>query len=605
MPKHGDSIINKYFDHVYVLNLKKRTDRKIAMLQKLGRLGIKAEFVEAVDGYSEQSLNEYQTYLDKDLGNHPLEIAQKRKMIRSAGAWGYLKTYCGILLDAKRRNFNRILCFDDDAVFHNDFEDLFKQRIQLIPEDWKLLYLGASQHVRKIPQDLSYSDANKSQWDNDEPYYYPKTTDGSFAIGIDCSVFDLLLRDVLRMDCSFDSGPLRTIIKQYPKKCFVLNPNIVIADVSESDIQSDRNQEEVSKKLGWNLEEYSYPFQKDLVSVILPVYNGGSTVEKAVRSILLQTYSELELIIVDDASTDNTQEIVRRIMDEDNRIRFISFEENKGVYSARNEAIRASKGVAIVIQDADDISLKHRIEKQLIPIYENGMLFTVGRIFRSRCEIEELDVYDQEGMMNVVESKRVQNKHGGFDYQDRPILGLQTSIFRKSVFRKFGLFDELRVAGDLLFLERILYHQTYNTFDDEVNGYQFINKGYPISNTYQRLDEIVLISAKMNENNITNTFQNKQDELSRLKKISREKIISGDFSIYPKLDEKSTDEIPSVRFNTTTIDTETNIDEVILKLESSYLVDSDLKEVYDSLSWKITAPLRWIGEKVNLLINKT
>ncbi len=592
------SIINEYFDHVYVLNLKKRSDRKIAMLQKLGRLGIKAEFVEAVDGYSQQNLEAYQVYMEKDLGNHPLEISQKRKMIRSAGAWGYLKTYCGILLDAKKRNFDRILCFDDDAIFHNDFEELFDQRTQIIPEDWKLLYLGASQHVRKIPQDLSYPDTNKLHQDDNAPFYFPGTTDGSFAIGIDCSVFDLLLRDVLRMNCSFDSGSLRTVIKAYPKKCFVLNPNIVIADVSESDIQGGRDQEEVSKKLGWKIEDYNYPFQKDLVSVILPVYNGELTIEKAIKSILLQTYAELELIVVDDASTDKTKEIISLLMEENDRIRLISFDENRGVYVARNEAIRASKGLTIAIQDADDISLKHRIERQLIPIYEKGMLFTVGRIYRSRCESEELDVFDQEAMMNLVENRRIQNKRESFEYQDRPILGLQTSIFRTSVFTKFGLFDELRVAGDLLFLERILFHQIQNRFDDQFNGYQFINKGYPISKTFQRLDEIVLVSTKMNDQNITNSFKNKQDELRKLKKESRAKIATGDLNAYLKLGTQvdSCSKIPDIQYNTMTIDTESEIDEVIMNWESSYLVDSDLKDVYNSLSWRITTPLRWVGK---------
>ena len=89
MPTSNTSSINQYFDHVYVLNLEKRSDRKIVMLQKLGRLGIKAEFVNPKDGYSAQCIEEYEAYVEKDLGKHPLEITQKRKMIRSAGAWGY------------------------------------------------------------------------------------------------------------------------------------------------------------------------------------------------------------------------------------------------------------------------------------------------------------------------------------------------------------------------------------------------------------------------------------------------------------------------------------------------------------------------------------
>lgn len=599
------SEINEYFDHIYVLNLKKRSDRKVAMLQKLGRLGIKAEFVEAVDGYSQENLEEYNAYLEKDIGNHPLEISNKRKMIRSEGAWGYLKTYCAILTDAKKRNFNRIFCFDDDAIFHKDFEELFQQRTQTIPDDWKLLYLGASQHVRRIPQDLSYPDKNKLELDDNEPYYFPKTTDGSFAIGIDSSVFNILLSKILRMDCSFDSGPLRSVIRAYPKKCFVINPNIVIADVSESDIQIDRNQDEVSDKLGWKLENYSYPFQKDLVSVILPVYNGEKTLEKSIRSILIQTYNELELIIVNDASTDSTSEIINRLMSEDERIKLISFDENKGVYAARNAAIRVSEGITIAIQDADDISLKQRIAKLLIPIYENGMLFSLSRIYRSRCEPNELDIFDQKVMMDLVESRRIQNKRGILEYQDKPILGLQTCIFRRSIFEHFGLYDELRVAADLLFLERILFYKTQNKFDDKFNGYQFINNSYPIPNTFKRLDEVLLISTKMNEKNITNIFKNKQNELRLIKKEARVKIAKGDLNAFLRLDseEESAFKIPTIQYSTMAIESDSNINDLILSAESYCLINSDLEEIHNSFSWKITAPLRWFGKIIFTLIN--
>ena len=72
------SFVNDYFDHVYVLNLKSRQDRKLAMLQKLNARGIKAEFVEAVNGYSAENKREWETYWKKPL-SHPEEISQKIK----------------------------------------------------------------------------------------------------------------------------------------------------------------------------------------------------------------------------------------------------------------------------------------------------------------------------------------------------------------------------------------------------------------------------------------------------------------------------------------------------------------------------------------------
>ena len=122
----NSSYINQFFDQVYVLNLEHRPDRKIAMLQKLNRLGIKAEFVKAINGFSFQNKLEYQTYLEKPIGGvgcHPLEFSQQRKLISSPGAWGYLKTFYGVLHDAKKRGFEKILCVDDDVIFHKDFEN--------------------------------------------------------------------------------------------------------------------------------------------------------------------------------------------------------------------------------------------------------------------------------------------------------------------------------------------------------------------------------------------------------------------------------------------------------------------------------------------------
>ena len=249
------SIINQYFDHVYVVNLQNRSDRKVAMLQKLSRLSIKAEFVNAIDGSTIENKSEYQKYFNQPIGlvgSHPLEIAHKRKLISSPGAWAYLKTTLGVLKDAKKRGFDRILFFNDDVLFAKDFEARFEQAIKQTPQDWKLLYLGATQHVWNVPGDLSYPNENKLTIDKNEAFYYPYNTDGSFAVGIDASIIDLLIEDILKMNCSFDSGPLRSVIKAYPNKCFVLNPNLVIADVSESDIRGERNQKILSEKLKWN-----------------------------------------------------------------------------------------------------------------------------------------------------------------------------------------------------------------------------------------------------------------------------------------------------------------------------------------------------------------
>lgn len=100
-----------------------------------------------------------------------------------------------------------------------------------------------------------------------------------------------------------------------------------------------------------------------LVSVVMPVYNVESYIEESIYSILLQTYSNLGFIIINDGSMDNTASIIKGIRD--NRIVFIDRSENEGNYIRRNEGCKLAKGKYICVMDGDDIAMPNRIEKQL------------------------------------------------------------------------------------------------------------------------------------------------------------------------------------------------------------------------------------------------
>ncbi|MDF1698480.1 MAG: glycosyltransferase family 25 protein [Saprospiraceae bacterium] len=262
----NSSLVHEYFDNVYVLNLERRTDRKREMVNKLKNLGINAEYINAVDGNLEEIKQEYKAYLEIPFGAegcHPLEIKRGRKLIVSSGAWGCLKSYEHIIEDAKIKEYQRILCLEDDAIFHKAFENNFKKVIQTISKDWKLIYLGASQREWKIPRDLSYEDPQQLIFDPDQPWYFPQRADGTFGFALDCSVFDLFLSEIKKMNCPVDSGPLRSVCRSYPKKCFVLFPNLIIADVTDGDISHGKSQIEMAKRLKWNLNLYDFQFQNN------------------------------------------------------------------------------------------------------------------------------------------------------------------------------------------------------------------------------------------------------------------------------------------------------------------------------------------------------
>jgi glycosyltransferase involved in cell wall biosynthesis len=128
-----------------------------------------------------------------------------------------------------------------------------------------------------------------------------------------------------------------------------------------------------------------------LISVIIPVFNAERYIDLALNSVCNQTYPNLEILVIDDGSSDQSREIIESINDE--RIKFYS-RENRGLISTLNEAIELSKGQYIARMDADDICFKTRFEKQVEFLKSNkdiGVAFTGiecvnedGKIIRSR-----------------------------------------------------------------------------------------------------------------------------------------------------------------------------------------------------------------------------
>lgn len=103
----------------------------------------------------------------------------------------------------------------------------------------------------------------------------------------------------------------------------------------------------------------------DLVSVIMPVYNAEQFLSNAVESVLGQTYTALELILINDQSTDQSDDIICEFLKRDNRIKYIRLDQNKGVANARNVGIEASQGQYIAFLDSDDFWDKQKLEKQI------------------------------------------------------------------------------------------------------------------------------------------------------------------------------------------------------------------------------------------------
>jgi len=171
------------------------------------------------------------------------------------------------------------------------------------------------------------------------------------------------------------------------------------------------------------------------ISVILPTYNRGNLLPRAIQSVLNQTYQDFELILVDDGSMDNTEEVVKSFGKEKGIV-YLKHKKNRGAPAARNTGIKVAKGEYIAFQDSDDEWLPDKIEKQ-IKIFEHSEKI-VGVVYSGFWKIkDDRKIY--------IPSKGIAKKEGsilkGLLWEN--FVGLPTAMVRVEVFNKMGTFDEL------------------------------------------------------------------------------------------------------------------------------------------------------------------
>ena len=215
------------------------------------------------------------------------------------------------------------------------------------------------------------------------------------------------------------------------------------------------------------------------VSVILSVYQGEKTLKKSIRSIIKQNYENIELIIINDDSTDKTEEIILKLTKKYNQIKYIKNNKNQGAYFSRNRGIMQSTGDFITIQDADDISDYSRINKSLAHIVDNNFEFVLA----NGQYIHEL--------VNSMVPVRV---------------AMATFFCRKDFFEKYGMYDEnTRHSGDLELLDRA-YFKKYGEYKFD-NFWYWLNYTHSYKNFYGHVYENLYYIGVDNLNRISN--QNK------------------------------------------------------------------------------------------------
>lgn len=145
----------------------------------------------------------------------------------------------------------------------------------------------------------------------------------------------------------------------------------------------------------------------ELVSIIMPSYNTASYIEESIMSVCMQTYTNWELIIVDDCSTDDTDEIVGQYL-VDERIHYIKNDINSGAAVSRNRALKEAKGKWIAFLDSDDLWIPEKLEKQIAFMKNKGYHFS----YTNYIEIDEKSAPNGK---SVTGPKRI-TKHGMYNY---------------------------------------------------------------------------------------------------------------------------------------------------------------------------------------------
>ena len=212
----------------------------------------------------------------------------------------------------------------------------------------------------------------------------------------------------------------------------------------------------------------------ELVSVLLSTYNSEATIEKSLISLLNQTYKNLEILIADDGSTDNTKEICKKFQLNDERILLFSNKKNIGLTKSLNSLAQKASGSLIARQDADDVSLPERIEKQIQFMNKKKLDAVTTR------SLVKQNNKKRPGISFYIPNKLLINRKNPFIHG--------TLIIKENVFKDIGYYDE-----------RFYFAQDYKLF------YDLLNKGYKV----KTLNEALYILNT--ENNISSENLDRQN----------------------------------------------------------------------------------------------
>ena len=240
---------------------------------------------------------------------------------------------------------------------------------------------------------------------------------------------------------------------------------------------------------------------REKISVIIPTFNRGNLIIKSIKSVLNQTYPNIEVLVVDDGSTDDTEKIIKNL--DNNRIKYIKIKKNIGANHARNVGIMNASGKYISFQDSDDVYHKDKLEKQYNNLIKEKTDFDFCKInlhFNEKLNIT-FPMAKQETNLNL---QKYEEEMCNGNY-----ISTQSILVKKSFIKKY-LFDTrfprlqdydlaLRMIPNLkvsytkeilvdLYREKDSIGNSFNKYNESLN--LLLNKKYNIKCNIERIYNI-------------------------------------------------------------------------------------------------------------------
>lgn len=250
-------------EQIYVVNLDRRPDRMARVMREMNAHGLKVTRMRAVDARgSARAVTLMEEFRRGDI---EMQLASASHVSRqhlaqwktslTPGVFGYMLSQEAVFNDAARNGYRRILVFDDDVFFTSDAVARLREAALHLPEDWKILLLGASEYG-----DRSSHEFVQARVPDCADLYHPLAgkTCGSFAVAYDQSMYDEMLQSIANAEAPYDNFALGSAFSRHSGYCFVIDPAVCVPDVSESNIRdSARAQQSHSRRMRWEFTRYA------------------------------------------------------------------------------------------------------------------------------------------------------------------------------------------------------------------------------------------------------------------------------------------------------------------------------------------------------------